>query len=348
MALMSSPAAALAGPRHAAADWTKLHPGQHPSARHVALASDPANGTVVLFGAGVTGVSLSDTWTWDGTSWTDRHPAHHPPARHGAALAYDPAHHTVVLFGGFIGVPPNVKFLGDTWTWDGTDWTQQHPTDHPRARFTQLVTDPANYGVLLEGGVCCAFQNNLADTWTWNGSDWTEQHPAHPLPPNVGTDAGMAADPSTDTVVAFGGGSAFVSPPGLFHGTWTWNGSDWTQQHPAHHPSGRIGEGMAFDPVSGTVILFGGLMKFPAYSDQTWSWNGSDWTLRHPAPHPSAREVGMATDLTTCSVVIFGGNGPDPTANPPVKALGDTWVYASDRPHEGGRLPGPPDCNEDR
>jgi hypothetical protein len=35
-------------------------------------------------------------------------------------MAYDGVHGQVVLFGGIEGT----TFLGDTWTWDGTEWTQ--------------------------------------------------------------------------------------------------------------------------------------------------------------------------------------------------------------------------------
>jgi hypothetical protein len=39
-------------------------------------------------------------------------------------MAYDAAHAQVVLFGGFGGDIGGTS-LGDTWTWDGTDWTQR-------------------------------------------------------------------------------------------------------------------------------------------------------------------------------------------------------------------------------
>jgi hypothetical protein len=64
------------------------------------------------------------------------------------------------------------------------DWTQQHPAVHPDARFTQLVTDPASYNVLLFGGTCCAFAGIRTDTWTWNGTDWTSSTPPTPCPSN--------------------------------------------------------------------------------------------------------------------------------------------------------------------
>ena len=42
-------------------------------------------------------------------------------------MAYDAATGTVVLFGGLGGHGD----LGDTWTWNGTTWTQQAPSDQP-------------------------------------------------------------------------------------------------------------------------------------------------------------------------------------------------------------------------
>ena len=48
-----------------------------------------------------------------------------PPARSGAAMAFDAANGSVVLFGG----QSRTRSLDDTWTWDGTAWTQAHPGD---------------------------------------------------------------------------------------------------------------------------------------------------------------------------------------------------------------------------
>jgi len=40
--------------------------------------------------------------------------------------------------------------------------------------------------------------------------------------------------------------------------TWTWDGSSWTQRHPACLPSKRSGMFMAFDEATGQVLLYGG------------------------------------------------------------------------------------------
>jgi hypothetical protein len=50
------------------------------------------------------------------------------------ALATGPGG-TVVLFGGdYYNQHGSINFMGDTWTWDGAGWTQQHPVTAPSPR----------------------------------------------------------------------------------------------------------------------------------------------------------------------------------------------------------------------
>lgn len=62
----------------------------------------------------------------------------------------------------------------------------------------------------------------------------------------------------------------------VFGDTWLWNGDNqtWTQQKPATRPPSRWDASMAYDLLSGHVILFGGLntnQARTAYGD-TWVW----------------------------------------------------------------------------
>ncbi len=67
-----------------------------------------------------------------------------------------------MLFGGFV----NGHQLGDTWTWDGTTWTQQHPAVHPPARrYAAMAYDAATGAAVLFGGG--GRPGLLGDTWTW-------------------------------------------------------------------------------------------------------------------------------------------------------------------------------------
>ena len=80
-------------------------------------------------------------------------------------MAYDAATRSAVLFGGFGSGGVN-GFFGDTWTWNGKHWTQQHPATSPPARaYAAMAYDAATGTAVLFGG----FNNSgaFADTWTW-------------------------------------------------------------------------------------------------------------------------------------------------------------------------------------
>ena len=119
-----------------------------------------------LAAAGVLGMIPSAVQASSGSDlvWTRQHPAVHPPARYAAAMAYDAATGTAVLFGGTTNIA-HVE-LGDTWTWDGTTWTQQHPATSPPHRLdASMAYDPATRTVVLFGG--SSSRSTFGDTWTW-------------------------------------------------------------------------------------------------------------------------------------------------------------------------------------
>ena len=79
-------------------------------------------------------------------------------------MADDIAHGNVVLFGG--------RRFGDTWTWNGTDWTKRTPAHSPYQRLDVGMAYDAHGEVVLFGGGCAIA---CADTWTWDGTDWTQR-----------------------------------------------------------------------------------------------------------------------------------------------------------------------------
>jgi len=58
-------------------------------------------------------------------------------------MTYDPQLGQIVLFGGQDGL--GGELLSDTWTFDGHDWTERHPSRAPPAR----VSDHENCRVLI-------------------------------------------------------------------------------------------------------------------------------------------------------------------------------------------------------
>ena len=227
--------------------------------------------------------------------------------------ATDAATGKVVIFGGMNGTCGGNQAYDDTWSWGGTAWTQESPPTSPPARASAGMAPNVTTGtVLLFGGLIPGVQPPpvFNDTWTWNEATgtWTQlftaaSPPARSLNPNA-----MVFDPSTQTVVIFGGQDGSGNALG---DTWIWDGTTWTEQFPPVSPPARFNHGMAYDPNTGTVVLFGGHTAAGPAFDDTWTWDGTakTWTQRFPFMSPPAREnPSMTFDATTSSVVMFGGS----------------------------------------
>jgi hypothetical protein len=199
-----------------APDWTHQMPARHPPPQlGVPMVYDAATGTDVLV-ARARGEGALLTWTWDGTTWTRQADVGSPPALQNPAMAYDAATGTVVLYGGQHLSHP---YTDTTWTWKGpgTHWTKQaSATSPPALSHESMAYDPATGTVVLFGGASPSGEIVLGDTWTWNGTTWTQQEPV--ASPPARSEAAMASDPATGTVVLFGG----QSNSGSLDDTWTW------------------------------------------------------------------------------------------------------------------------------
>ncbi|WP_458120688.1 S-layer homology domain-containing protein [Paenibacillus sp. Z6-24] len=145
---------------------------------------------------------------------------------------------------------------------------------------------------------------------------WTQKFPA--TVPSGRTAPLMAYDPTTGNVLMFGGyvgGSV-----NQLNDTWMWNGTNWQQLSPATVPGRRSGGGMAYDPISQRIIMFGGDSPTGVIGD-TWAWTGSNWQQLNPAHTPTPRGTPyMATDQTRNNIVLFGGYTPDGQSS-------ETWIW---------------------
>ncbi|MGA3073250.1 MAG: kelch repeat-containing protein [Bryobacteraceae bacterium] len=305
--------------------WIQVGYSSAPSARQSpGIAYDVVRHSTVLFG-GADGSSIyGDTWTWNGT-WRSMSPATSPSPRQGPAIAFDGAAGNIVLFGGSPTAPVGYgTAFGDTWTWDGINWTQQFPALSPPARvWSSMVYDPVTKIVVLFSGTNTPGGDDaFSDTWAWDGvtKNWTELDPiSHPPGRTMNQ---LVYDPANGTVVLFGGVTTALTP---LNDTWTWNGSNWRQHFPASSPAPRNGPALAYDPALGAVVLFGGAVGTCCFDNlnDTWTWNGRSWTEIYPAnPLPPARNApAMDYDSLRKVILVFGGarSGPE---------LDDTWFLA--------------------
>jgi hypothetical protein len=225
-------------------------------------------------------------------------------------MAHDPRRGRVVLFGGITGGAS----AGDTWEWDGTNWSQRAPATSPSARHGHaLVYDASSARVLLFGGQDVT--GILQDTWTWDGSNWLQLAPGSRPPLRV--HHAMAADPIRSRVVLFGGRQGFGGS--WFADTWAWDGANWLDVT-SMGPAARQGHAMTWSAARRRIVLFGGASPSGAVLGDTWEWDGTTWHGQAPAHHPAARrDAALASDDAHGRVVLASGSSTQP--------LADTWIY---------------------
>jgi hypothetical protein len=267
-----------------------------------------------------------------------------PPARSGAAMAFDAANGSVVLFGG----QSRSRSLDDTWTWDGTGWTQAHPaTSPPPLDNAQMTYDPVSRDVLLvglrhfagsTGPIACSGDSGSVSSGS-SGVTTPVVPPVQPLPAIAPTPrAAGKVTPACNTS---------ISPSAV---TWLWNGSDWSKAS-GSTPFVFFGSGaLATDPVSHRVVLLE-LGPFPepmmgaaepaiACPVQRgtpaaqpscplpfrvtpgWTWNGRAWTA-------------MASSVNTSSFGWFGSSIVDDAVTGKLASFGNEFIAPT---------PAPPTC----
>ncbi len=288
------------------------------------MAYDPAIGKMILYGGSLAGFGIQPTYkTFSSSGWTYGSPGpggSDEYAGYFASMAYDPASSDMVLF----------NTNGDTWTFDGSTWTEVS-TSGPGVRSNASMTfDGATGKMVLFGGEgSCG--TACSDTWTWNGSTWTQAidptdtHGCPAVCPNSppsSYDGSMTYDAATGNLVLIPGLAPFHdSPP---NGTYTWNGTTWTEKT-ASLPSGTYLGSMTYDPATGNVVQFGG-GGVDGFEHGTWIWSGTTWTSTG-ASGPSARDgTAMAYDPASRFVMLFGGDN----ASGSVTDAPWNWGYTSE------------------
>ncbi len=245
----------------------------------------------------------------------------------GLAVALIGGLAAAIMFGHHAGIRSSSSTpaagISATGGWPAVRPTPNIPRLEPSPRSgAALAYDPVTRTTILFGGQTA--DDIIGDTWSWNGSGWTRLHPSASPPARAW--AALAFDTGTGRLVLFGGTGPTARGGGdvcrCFGDTWTWDGTTW-RRHTGAGPSARVMSGMAGDPATGGILLFGGDTggKGTTFLADTWLWKKGVWTQSR-AVGPSARDAtAMASDPSAGSVVLFGGNGL------PNGASADTWVW---------------------
>lgn len=254
-------------------------------------------------------------------TWTHLHPAHDPGTgnRIRYAWGYDTVRGVTVLYGA--GPSSGTKY--DTYEWDGVDWTQKLANSPPTVPDSGFVSSTMAYHastgkMVMVGGHTVGgppvYDHFQTYTYDYTVPSWTLQSPAHhPADSIHPQNMGLAPYPDTGKVVLFGG----ISNVGNQSYTWTWDGTDWTQESPTHVPAATEAPCLWYDKGRGVV----GLLDRNLH---TWEWDGTDWTQIFPATSPTESPC-QGVWCEGLGVIIFYG-GTESTSTPSTQNS-DTWQY---------------------
>jgi hypothetical protein len=311
---------------YVAGNWTSLPiPATLYSGGPLSAVFDPALGAVILYDG--------QTWSYIGGDWKQLPMSHAPPLRSDFGMAYDPTDRRVVLFGGCCVGSSNVV-MGDTWTFNGTDWTNLTGAlggvAPPPASGVGMATDPGGNGLILFGGYLSSTTGQASNqTWRFVNDSWSRLSLPSGGYPSARYDAQMATD-SADGSIVLMGGQGDVRPWVPFNDTWIFRNGSWSDHsNSSGIPMPRLAYGsIANDPVFGGVVMLTPYGWTFHYSAGRWTnLTGSAW------PTPGARyEMAMTFDARDGYVLLQGGLGYSAETVP----LSDTWIW------RGEGSPSPP------
>ncbi|MCI4364440.1 MAG: hypothetical protein L3K10_00005, partial [Thermoplasmata archaeon] len=146
-------------------------------------------------------------------------------------------------------------------------------------------------------------------TWLFQGGQWTQLALPGPDPLR---NPSLVYDAAANASILFGGFDGVSGGPS--NATWSFAGGAWTLLTPSASPPARFASGATYDPVTGEIVLFGGVTyQFSASNyalDDTWTYVNGTWVnvtgISATAPSPRAAER-LVWDAADGYGVLFGG-----------------------------------------
>ncbi|MGE3172776.1 MAG: kelch repeat-containing protein [Planctomycetota bacterium] len=274
------------------------------------------------------------------------------PVRYDSAIGLDGFGRRLIWFGGvdrhgvLHGATRAMDLVGVTGA-----WSQVATTNSPPPLRRHAMAWLPGLGIVLFGGQLGDGSHSDA-TWLFAVSDWIRLPTAVTPAPRAGH--AMALDEARGVLLMYGGA------PGLAD-TWEFDGVQWQQRLPFASPGVQVDASMAFQPLSGRVLLLpddlgffvtASLWRFePALN--TWFDLGALPTvggnmtghrlIRRPGTGGEVVMMGGVTDWPRQPVVVGGGSGGAPLTMDPVPRSGFAECYdpVNDRVYlHGGLLNG--------
>ncbi|MCI4354738.1 MAG: PKD domain-containing protein, partial [Thermoplasmata archaeon] len=158
-----------------------------------------------------------------------------------------------------------------------------------------------------------------------------------PSPPQFHALAGAASpSPNVPSPAPASGSSSTglateLTPTGATPG---WANITSTAGQPAARSYGRS---LAYDPVDGYLVMFGGY-SYGGYLQDTWTFHNGVWTQLHPKTSPTGRDHStLAWDPVDRYLVLFGGSGNGGSYADTWTFLGGNWTQLTETTHPSAR-----------
>jgi hypothetical protein len=203
-----------------------------------------------VLAAGVPGtVNAICVWKWDGIQWSA---VSVPTANVGTSgtlgFACDPIRNQSILF--------KSDIPGIVLAYDGVTWSARTVTSAPvpLSIFNislAMAFDPVASKIVMSSYGSSSGSPFVTRCYEWNGFGWNQRLPN--LLPNYGM-AAMSTDVSRSRIVGIDADFLSIQP----NHTWVYSNGVFSQITTPVEPSLRANSAMAYDPVRGVHVLFGG------------------------------------------------------------------------------------------
>ncbi|CAE7203790.1 rngB, partial [Symbiodinium sp. CCMP2456] len=311
--------------------WSEYTPAGSPAGRQDAsMVWDSETQSAWMFGGHASNAFLyfADLWhyDWPRRAWTEILPSSEGPApgaRWGHAAMWDAHSRSMLIFGG----RAQVTFYNDVWHFGSNDsaWRRLPATAQPSARaYHTAILDPLENAVLVLGGESGSQVLEDLQRYSLADGQWSE-----PGATGAGARSRHTAVwvPTTRSMLVFGGwsGQHYLDDLRSYDasaGTWT------DLSASGYWPTARAGHAAAWDPVSMSMLVMGGIANVSNdlsytsslynYSLLTNSWKQEG--LQTEVLGPTGRTGhGIVWDYASRGLLSFGGFN--------VSYLQQTWRY---------------------
>jgi hypothetical protein len=326
-----------------------------PQVLNPTLTWDGARNEVLMVGLAENGTTVM--YRYLGSAWERIQPETLPDCVSLTGMVWQQHNGKVLMAGGGC---INGNALGQTWEWDGVNWTRITTTGGVIGGVIghAMTYDSARGETILFGG--SEFGFDRSDTYRYRDGRWLRVGTTYsPGPRSLMV---FESAPEHNAAWLFGGLNAFGDLWKYANGNWQrvaaenqpstclfpagtwdsarkrlvivcndssvheWDGESWTA-FPSldKKPPVLQWRSFVYDPKLGRSVLYGGWSG--NYSRETWTWNGSTWTKVDSKKHPGFRALAMMFfDPVSQRTILYGGIGRTSQEGKLIR-FGDTWAF---------------------